>query len=765
MKYIINKFKATEGWNWPLIVTGLLLLGAVILPLTWFVGDQMLLRGDPMFVFDPARYWQTLWQVWHGKINLGYGDELPPAMLIHYALPALLAAFGASDQVAEKLHFIIWFALPGLSIALFINLLARQLKVSQWAVPIAVSFYLFNLYRLAIFGDNNHFEVYAATPLALYFLTKALATDRHWLPGALSLALTTLIVTRAGTNPPMYLMFWIPVALYGLVLTLANYRAWRRWLPVWLVFGGVTLILNLFWLVPFYQILRQSTNLSTAGKLDWLADLSKHTSLARVTRLMGAWDWFDQWQGEPYAPYAAIYQRPLWSVLTLLPILLTPWLFLFRKSWNRYLLPLLLLGLIGLIFSQGLHPPFGPIFYWAAHHLPFFWVFRSPWYKFTNLTALSIAALAALSIGMIVDRLATTRFRLMSLPLIIIGLVLPMIIAHPFITGSRWLKPDQVSNLAPDTVPYPKHIRQAADWLNQQPGDGAVGLLPYQGAAIFDWGLQTPVDPITYMSRRPVFFRGDRIGDIIGNTPGASVAYRVFVERLYSDDPQAEAVAKLLGLEYLIIRKDIRYSFYNDHDGPDFLAERLAKQPNLKPVQSFGQWDIYHFQTVKAQPVYATNWTVRFAGHPLDSFASILAESVAGNQFPAIFYDRPITQPDPQAVAAIEAELAARRPAPALTVKQADSNYSITGQADQPFLLVLNQSWSPNWQAASRNAELGQPVVVNGYAPAWLVKPKGQFTLKISYRPQRWVEPLAGLTIITTLLCLLVIWRFKKVVR
>lgn len=749
-------------------VTVLIILFAFILPMTWFPEGHIIFRGDPFFPLDPVQYFKDSWSIWQGKVNLGAEKGLPIAFLPYQLIQAIPVWLGASDRVAEIIHFMIWFALPGLTMALFIHALCKRLAVTNWSIPIATSFYLFNLYRLAQFGDNNHLLVYTAIPLALYCITRYFDNPGNWVRYASGIALTTLLLSRSGTNPPMYLMFYFAVGIYGLILSIVHWKIWKQTLRFWLLTSIGSLLVNVFWIVPFTQTLLRQTSLSGAGNLDWLAELSNHTTLARVLRLMGAWDWSSKWEGELYLPFAAMYEQPLWWNLALVPILLVPICFLFKRGRNFYTLSILLIGAIGLIFSQGSKEPFGPLFELAVQHVPFFWIFRSPWYKFTNLTVFSTSVLMGLGIGLLYDWLQKTRISPARYGLVFLLILFPMILAHPFVTGERWTAAKDVTFVPAEVIPFPNHIRQAADWLNQEPGETAVGLLPYMGSEIYRWGYGSIVDPFFFMSRRPVFVKGDRIGYQPNQTPGASVAFRVFKEMLYAENPDAIHVARLLGLEYVMVRYDFRHDFYpGSTDDPALAEERIKKVfPEASLVATFGpppanigfpdaptgDWKLYRLPDVKENPIFTTNWVASFVGHPIDALGILTAEAAKDRVFPGIFFTTPIAQADQAEVERIASIVKRDAKQPNLSIEKVGYNrFHVTGQATAPFLLVLNQSFDSNWIVRSANgsqATVGKQVVVNGYSPGWLVEPyqAGRFSLLVEFAPQRFVYPLLALS-------------------
>lgn len=747
------------GWirdRLPWIVLILIILFSAILPFTWFEPGHMLLKADPIFPLDPKHYFMGHFSLWVNKMNLGEAG-VSTASLLHRFIQAIPSFFGASDILAEKIHFMLWFSLPGITIALFVRELVKRLSISSWAIPIASSFYLFNLYRVANIVDNNHLVVYAILPLSLLLLIRAFYEKDNWLPPVIGLAFSTLFVSLAATNPPMYAVYWIGLLIPGLAMTIAYRDQWRRSLKIWATFFGCFFLLNIYWIVPFIQMTLRQTSLAGAGNKDWLNELSAITSFGNVIRLVGSWDWFGDWQGEAYAPYAQMYRMPIWRFLLIIPFLLT-FIVLFFKQTRHYLVgSIAVIGAIGLLFSQGNHPPFGLVFTWAVKHLPFFWIFRSPWYKFTNLTALAFAILIGLGLAMVYELLLKQRRDKIAAAMLCFALLLPLFLAQPLITGSRWLRKADVKNLAPDSVPYPVHIRQAADWLNAQPGSGAVALLPYMPAESYTWGYSGMADPFYYMSKRPIFIRGDRIGYLPNHTPGASLGYRIFVEQLYSKDSKAEAMAKLLGIKYVILRNDSRYDFYKATDSPEFIKDRLSVIPSARLAARFGQegqsWDIYELTSVKPATVYATGWVDRVESHPIDSFASVLASGSGIKQslYPALFFTVPPRLKDDELTIKME-QLFAHDPAPPdIKIQEQGQNYTVTGKSTDPFVLVLNKNYDPLWQARATGAQISRSVIANSYAPAWLVEPNGQFSIRVYFAPQRALPWLIGVSIVTAL--------------
>ncbi len=80
------------------------------------------------------------------------------------------------------------------------------------------------------------------------------------------------------------------------------------------------------------------------------------------------------------------------------------------------------------------------------------------------------------------------------------------------------------------------------------------------------------------------------------------------------------------------------------------------------------------------------------------------------------------------------------------------------GSADDHVWLTLNQSWNAGWRATVDGADLGRPVLVDGYANGWLLAPSAEpRTVELEWTPQRrvrvglWLSALSALVVLALL--------------
>lgn len=71
-------------------------------------------------------------------------------------------------------------------------------------------------------------------------------------------------------------------------------------------------------------------------------------------------------------------------------------------------------------------------------------------------------------------------------------------------------------------------------------------------------------------------------------------------------------------------------------------------------------------------------------------------------------------------------------------INQSNYNVSVKG-ASSPYLLTLNNTFNSNWKLNSEDGdEEYRHITVNGFANGWIIDKKGDYTLNITYQPQKY---------------------------
>jgi len=603
----------------------------------WFAKGDLIISSDLTFPLKPLFYFTNkLVYQWLSDLNGGISHAVAPSLFIFHGVGSVLNLFLNDPRVIQDIHFVFWLFLPVITIFFLGKYLFRKEKYLLLLTFFFILFYSFNLYRVIMFGDAAHMSIYAAAPLVLLFTIKAFS-EKKFLKYSFLIAFSSLIASGAGANPPMYAVFLIPPIFYIFFVLIESYfkKQFFEVLFFTLKFsfstGLISFLLNSYWILPLiyqYFNLIKVKNLEEAGLFDWSLGTSAVTSITNIIRMQGAWDWYSGFGGDPYIPYAGNYQNNLILLFLgfLLPILAFSAVYFVR---NRYTIFFTFITLIGIIFSQGAHPPFGPIYNFLTQHVPLFWMFRSSWYKFSFLVALGYSYLGAISATYIFSQLVKKKIEIFKLKFAYIFLFLvtcgTLIYAYPFINGEKFPKKGVRKILPASHVKVPDYVYKSADWINAQKEIFRTFAFPNMPAFIYKWDFNGLTDVTFYLYDKGELYTSDQVGTN-NKTNSIGVINAQIYNAIYSD--QFEKALKLSGLlstKYLVERNDIRYDFYGGYESPKFVNQKLHGM--LGDPRVFGEWNFYKLPENYFLPMVYPAKNVILANSQVDSLGDILDSS------------------------------------------------------------------------------------------------------------------------------------------
>ncbi|TSC65576.1 MAG: Uncharacterized protein CEO22_439, partial [Candidatus Berkelbacteria bacterium Gr01-1014_85] len=511
--------------------------------------------------------------------------------------------------------------------------------------------------------------------------------------------------------------YLIPIIIW--IVAKQSNRLTRRAAWQLLGFGLLSfLAINTRWLYAAVIGLKSGASIPVGGltNLDWATGVSRFSDFGHTIRLLGAWDWFDNYQDEPYIPFAPEYlANPLVMAATwLLPLSLIYLIYLKR---DRLSVGLAGLAVLSASLAMGVNSWMAPIYRWLFENMPFFWLFRSPWQKFS----LPLVLIYAIVGGLITDHWLThpvkIKFRGHAIALGII--LVSLITAYPLVSGERFWSKGERQFLGGNRLEFPDYVDQFRAWIDQQPPGRLLGVeqLLYDNTN-YVWGY-SDVHPFLVETSLDKGFVYNYYSTPVAATPLISIAAR----HLWQDDKLFQQTMNILGARYLLTQRDFNYKFYNATFNNQELEARLTKK-GYAHTQQFGAWQIYDNPTA---------WPELFIS---DSLARGIRFDQTENidAAPTAFVEKIATE---GVFANIPNQLRAQKVSIPIVAQTAPTyrSFTITAQ-DQPRILVFNQSYRPAWQAKLNNQSL-EHAIINVYANGYLIPAGMGGQLTIEYAPQR----------------------------
>lgn len=587
----------------------IVLLGLV--PLLWFRGEELLASLDTTLPFTWSQC-VNYFYLWNHQVATGVEFMLDPAYLVFNFTGGLWRLLGLSISWAQRLQFVFWFMIPGFAMYYLMQKLYSG-KNRLIAAFIAVSFYMCNLYLETIWlGFNkSNIAVYAFLPFLLSIFILALKQEMSIYRAACLSGILSIFTSATGSNTPVAVVFAVPFIFFILYMILTKKREYK---PITIlkyasiIFFAV-FVCNLFWILPQLVSAFKNIPAGTFGKAKdtavmWLTGMSKNTGLINVLRMQGNWAWYAGF-GEPYVPYAHHYQHNIFLIALswLMPGLVLYGMWRNKLKHGVYFIAL---TLVSLFMSMGSSGPLGSVYLWLFKNVPFFWIMRAPWFKFTIITCLGYAVF----LGSAADKLYTCindkifsegknqnikKYTLKAVIGILAALIL--IYAYPVVLGKIFVSEEERTYLPSHRMKFPEYVEEAASWMDSQGEFFRIFCLPGDGTWINNWGYNGRLPSIYYFTKKPIITEYER-GIISQEAPKESLALTKLARDNFSTlgTSYTEYIYRLLalmGIKYIIQENDFRYSILPEPLTNEVMLSRLKEQKKINYVRSFGLWDVY----------------------------------------------------------------------------------------------------------------------------------------------------------------------------
>ena len=600
------------------IITILIIVILGLVPLLWFK-DNQLIKSEDLSIPLSLSEWHSYLYSWFNQRATGTYPIDNFAALFFLFMPAFLQYIGLSILSAQKIQFIFWFMLSGFSIYYLLASFERGKHPHPLIVLPAVVFYMFNLYLEPVWLGFNiaNLSAYVGLPFLAGFVINAIHTKRYL--KYLSLAgLLGLILSGVGVNPPIMYVAVLFMALWLIYCFVIHVMKTKQITAVRFISFVLLLVLiislaNAFWIYPQTKRLLHSTELKPLSSYkeevekEGLTRRSRYTSLLNVLRFQAAWTWHEGYKNDSYVLYSEFYKKnKLFILLSIIPVIIV-FLSCLNLKGQVYLPFYILLSLIGIIFSVGVHPPFAAINIFLVKHLPGFWMIRSPWYKWSLFTVLGFSAC--------MYYLAKKAFSLwprrkLTLTLVsVVVSVLLLIYAFPIVSGRMFTSKEERHYIPPNHIEIPPYVFEAANWFDAQDDYFRIMVLNLNVRRITDWGYAGYEPVLAYFTHKPIITPVMRVsfGSAYSIPNFGNLLYNwLYIDKEHKDEKVkrlhisnqnspyvAEKILPMFNVKYLLHEGDLRWDFYDSYESPEFVADKLKLQKGVKLDKVFGKWKIY----------------------------------------------------------------------------------------------------------------------------------------------------------------------------
>jgi hypothetical protein len=574
-------------------------LAAFIAVQTWLEPGKLLGSGDLAPLLTPGAGYRSHWNQFSGGSGGATYDvvQLPLAELQRSA-----HWLGLSEVVFQQ------FWITGLyaGAAAAVVYLTFGLVSSPLAAGTAGLLATFNAYRLTTTFDTVPLVTTIAAAVLGGMIIRA-ARGRP--PHAVSFALCSPLLALSFINPPHLALVAVWLVFCCVLATVVWGRTALDSLARFLVRAIPLLVVaSLWWIIPVVLTLTGPTFnelFAAPGVSEWKFT-HQRSSIENVLRLRSQWGW----NIAEYFPYSPVLGRLPFNVFAFfLPSLAGLGIVLSWRRRQRLALALAAFGIGGVWVAKGIHSPLAGTNWWLYDHVPGFFLLREP----AKVSVLIVLAFAILG-GLAVHCLAQASRPMLSTLVATILVGGAVAYSYPLLTGE--VIPGDRGTLPSAHVRIPPAWREAADFLNAQPEDGKVLVLPppdfyalpttwgYYGASfarsLIDRGVIEPLRQSYFRTPESVFSLVAFIEENLANPTG------------YDIKRQMQA----LGARYVLLRHDLAQDFQGrQFTDPDRLARGLFRVGGFKRIGEFGLLEVYRLDDDRPKEVFSAS-PIAYRGSP-----------------------------------------------------------------------------------------------------------------------------------------------------
>ena len=560
---------------WPVAVPfGLLALVAILTNSPGHYIDEILI-GDTHFdlFWDPLELLGR--QRWLWDPYRGLGRTRSNFWPVPTGALSLVRELGVSAVLTQRLWHVALLTTAGVGMAAVIRLFRPRLGVEQIVAGLV---YMFGAFSAAFFYPSFYFLGYALAPWFVVMIVEGVRGRRPW-RWAAAFALLFFISGNLNYAALIYAMApMVPAAIYvvGIERT-GRASALFAWITRAAFLSALVSVAGLVTSHFDADVILQNLNLTEA-------DLSVQVEVAWAESWRGMGLWFlNLHGGTPVLdfPQLASYfnSAPVILATFAVPCAAIATLFLTRGRARLLFGATMLLGVALMVgaFPPADPSPYGRLLISVFAHFESLKGFRG---TFKAVPSLAIGTAGLIGLGS-AGLLTALRGRKRALGVVIAaaGIAVFAAVSFPFWQGSLYRPTNKLSTI-------PSYWYRAAGWLDHQPGEGRVLILPSTVNAVYTWG-DAADDIFDAILTRPHIAR-EQIDELLG-TPESANLLAALDDYLHSGTYQPgtlEPIARRLGIRYILVRNDLNWKQIGRPAPATF--DTLREDPGLRLVHTFG---------------------------------------------------------------------------------------------------------------------------------------------------------------------------------
>jgi hypothetical protein len=576
-------------------------------PALWFQEGSLLISED-LNVPKTFEILDRYFYAWDDSINLGVAPFDYFQAIFFFFFQTLISALDFSLQTTQKLLFIFWFAAPGLSFYYFLRAFLPTHILQNGALAGSL-FYMTTTALIPIWQGFNiaNLTGYTFGPILLTLFFLMMDGRLSYFKGAALFGLMSFLASPLGVNSPFLLVFSIPFMLYSffkIIIPLKDkeYKSALIILAKASGFAFIFVLVNTFWIIPLFNAVFTTSpeNISPfthQSATEWLSGISQRTSILNVIRQQGIWTWTNGYGvGSAFDLYDAYSVKFLENPFFIIISFLFP-IFVFFAAFIRPRIDkagfFSVLALISIIGGAGAHLPTGALYLFLFKTVPFLWMVRSPWYKFSFLTTLSFGVLLTITLGYIASQVHKSGTKsgiskILLSNLQYIAIIFLLIYASPLLRGEMFPSTEVRKVLPTNHLKIPEYAWSSAEFMKKENLTGRVLSLPHFTHSHGNkWG---------FYGFKSIFYQISKINILEQSPPNLIIngLYKAFNKR---DAEKFLKLAQLLGVNHILYEDDainkIAPDAVFDHEEN---RKFLLSVNGIDVVKKFGKWTLYKIQ-------------------------------------------------------------------------------------------------------------------------------------------------------------------------